>query len=89
MFSLIHDQIAELKELISHVQQGRRGTSPISYARALQLIYATLRHTQKEIESIYFSYVLRPTLQTENATRDPIALSCLYMMAKLARKTCA
>lgn len=85
MFSLINQQVFEIKELMSQVQRGRRGSTPLAYARALQLIYAILRQTQKELESIYYSYVLRPTLQTQNS----IAVSCLYVIAKLAneRKT--
>lgn len=56
--------------------------SKITYARALQLLYMTLRRTQDDLESIYFSYVLKPALQAQQS----IVMSCVCMITFMARE---
>lgn len=79
MFSLLHHQVGEIKQLLTNMYDKRGHAPHLPYARALQLFYMTLRHTQKELESIYFSYVLKPQLQAQNS----IAISCVYLMLQL------
>lgn len=82
MFSLLHHQMVEIKTLLNNVYDKRKSvTSHLTYARALQLLYATLHHTQKELESIYFSYVLKPQLQAQKS----IAISCIYLMSEMVK----
>lgn len=82
MFSLLHHQVLEIKHILKNMYDKRTHVaSPINYARALQLFYMTLRSTQRELESIYFAYVLKPQLQAQKS----IAMSCIYLMSEMLR----
>lgn len=79
MFTLLNHQVHEIRNIISRTQQSR--SKGVSYARALQLLYVTLRKTQEDLETIYFSYVLKPMLQAQ----DSIVISCVYMMSQMIK----
>jgi hypothetical protein len=82
MFSLLYHQLRELTRVVN-MAKDKRGCvqSHLSYARALKLMYMTLQRTQKDMESIYFSYVLKPTLQDNS-----IVISCLYVMGQMIKQ---
>lgn len=82
MFSLLHHQLFEMKSLLNRAYDKRASVcSRRNFARALQLFFVTLRKAQNDLESIYFSYILKPQLQAQNS----IALSCVYLISEMVK----
>ena len=83
MFALIHEQMNEIGRTI-HMLHGKKSIAlnHMSYMRALQLFYITLKKTNHELNDIYFTYALKPQIKVT----QPIVVYCLWCMHHIVNK---
>jgi hypothetical protein len=83
MFALIHEQLYEISKTTRMLNEKKNTCmNRMSYIRALQLFYMTLRKTNNELSDIYFNYALKPQVRLT----QPIVVYCVWCMHHLLKK---
>lgn len=78
----IQQQSTGIERVVQQLLSSSLHTKGVRGIRALQLFHMSLMRTQKELEDIYFHYILKPSIRCET-TKEALVLPCVCICAAM------